>query len=415
MTSVLVQPERDADHRLSKGAWSFVNHLYYCLCCIKDLPHLSLTLDSPASASPFPSPSSSFVPPPTLEPREFAAKLHHLPKKSSMTAASTVNSGVNGYAQPAALRDSTNVSNPTTPTPGSKPDRPPSPSTPKVNGASLPAHPRINTELKDKEQEPEAPVTPRRMKHTSLSSSRPAPPSPSVSRRASGAPSSRPVSRAPSMSARRASRLSTASRLSQVVSSPVQPRPSPPPVKVRDFAYDAEDPRHTGQGPDAPRLSIISTASDASDSRRNSGWASFRWPQGKFWPFGGSGGSGSRTPEAMPSRSDFERNFDMSSPADESTSFNYDDQYEEDEYAEGEEPPLLPGLYRAAYAFEPEGTAEMALQEDQIVRVVGRGGGVGWAVVVKEDSGGGGEVQHALVPEGYLELVSLDEPTTEDA
>ena len=33
----------------------------------------------------------------------------------------------------------------------------------------------------------------------------------------------------------------------------------------------------------------------------------------------------------------------------------------------------------------------MALEEDQVVRVVGRGGGVGWAVVVK--LGGG----HALV------------------
>lgn len=123
----------------------------------------------------------------------------------------------------------------------------------------------------------------------------------------------------------------------------------------------------------------------------------------------------------MPSRSDFERNFDISSPADESTSFGYDDQYEDEdegaeEYAEGEEPPLLPGLYRAVFAFEPEGTAEMALQEDQIVRVVGRGGGVGWAVVVREDSGGGTtEVQHALVPEGYLELVSLDEPSPDDA
>ena len=40
-----------------------------------------------------------------------------------------------------------------------------------------------------------------------------------------------------------------------------------------------------------------------------------------------------------------------------------------------EEPPLLPGLYRALYAFEPEGTAEMRLDEDQVVRVIGRGGG----------------------------------------
>jgi hypothetical protein len=69
----------------------------------------------------------------------------------------------------------------------------------------------------------------------------------------------------------------------------------------------------------------------------------------------------------------------------------------------GQEHPLLPGLYRALYAFEPEGTAEMALEEDQVVRVIGRGGGVGWAIVAR-----GGDEGHALVPEGYLEIISLD-------
>ena len=63
---------------------------------------------------------------------------------------------------------------------------------------------------------------------------------------------------------------------------------------------------------------------------------------------------------------------------------------------------LVPGVYRALYAFEPEGTAEMALEEEQIVHVVGRGGGVGWAVVEREEGG------HALVPESYLELVEAD-------
>ena len=84
---------------------------------------------------------------------------------------------------------------------------------------------------------------------------------------------------------------------------------------------------------------------------------------------------------------------------------------EEGEYEEPQEP-LYPGLYRALYAFEPEGMAEMALDEDQIVRVVGRGGGIGWAVVVDERGGDevGEKVQvkHALVPEGYLEAVRLD-------
>jgi len=88
-----------------------------------------------------------------------------------------------------------------------------------------------------------------------------------------------------------------------------------------------------------------------------------------------------------------------------------DDDYEEDA--------LYPGLYRALYAFEPEGTAEMRLVEDQVVRVIGRGGGVGWAVVIDEK--GTAEAaeaeglasdlvapKHALVPESYLEPVQLD-------
>ena len=121
----------------------------------------------------------------------------------------------------------------------------------------------------------------------------------------------------------------------------------------------------------------------------------------------GGGGGG-------PSQNDFERNFeDAVSP-----SYEIDDPYDDDDddfddyedgMAEGEgedgvERPLLPGLYRALFAFEPEGTAEMALEEDQIVRVVGRGGGVGWAIVAR-----GGDESHALVPEGYLELVSLEQ------
>jgi hypothetical protein len=88
-----------------------------------------------------------------------------------------------------------------------------------------------------------------------------------------------------------------------------------------------------------------------------------------------------------------------------------------------------PGLYHALYACEPEGTAEMKLEEDQLMHVIGHGGGVGWAVVdqggvgvglgavgvgVRMGMGGGvgvgmETVGHALVPESYLEVVRLDE------
>lgn len=110
----------------------------------------------------------------------------------------------------------------------------------------------------------------------------------------------------------------------------------------------------------------------------------------------------------MPSQSDFDRNF---SSADDDT----DDDTEPDAEAEGEyaydgpEGELRPGWYRALYAFEPEGTAEMALREDQHVRVLGRGGGVGWAVARVE----GGE-GCALVPESYLEWRAPFQPGEEE-
>ena len=95
---------------------------------------------------------------------------------------------------------------------------------------------------------------------------------------------------------------------------------------------------------------------------------------------------------SMPSSSDFARNFDMASPT-ETESYPVESEAES-EYIDGDdddypdqEVPLLPGLYRAMFAFEPEGKSEMALVEDQIVRIVGRGGGVGWAVAEDGETG----------------------------
>ncbi|KAJ3926263.1 MAG: hypothetical protein NXY57DRAFT_748567 [Lentinula lateritia] len=56
--------------------------------------------------------------------------------------------------------------------------------------------------------------------------------------------------------------------------------------------------------------------------------------------------------------------------------------YEDDSLDSIGEGELIPGQYRALYSFEPEGPSEMKLTEGEIVMVVGRGGGVGWAVVV---------------------------------
>jgi len=210
------------------------------------------------------------------------------------------------------------------------------------------------------------------------------------------------------------------------------------------------------------------------------GWGSFGGggafaaaSQGRFSWTTGAGGGGTTaasvlesskttnsTTNGFPSRSDLDRNFldDSSGSSEHGESEYYDaasdsqpyDDDEDDQLYEEEEDALYPGLYRAIYAFEPEGTAEMRLVEDQIVRVVGRGGGVGWAVVVCEQtldsisgarsgtggsadasgSTGGGAAEgtgggsgpstrastgagfaapkHALVPESYLEPVKLD-------
>jgi hypothetical protein len=79
------------------------------------------------------------------------------------------------------------------------------------------------------------------------------------------------------------------------------------------------------------------------------------------------------------------------------------DEEEGEEEAEEEEP-LYRGLYRAMYAFDPKGTVEMALVEDHIVRIVGRGGVVGgrlWSTIAIVS------VMDLLVPESYLEPVRL--------
>jgi SH3 domain len=228
-------------------------------------------------------------------------------------------------------------------------------------------------------------------------------------------------------------------------------------VKIKDFAFVSTDDRHAGLGADVPKpnrvrvlnrfhrsrtasngshlsVSSIGTEEDGDGENEDEegglgedGWGGFKWGFGRFssWGFGRGGTSGrgdnsgegsSASSASFPSKTDFARNF--GEEAEEPDTYAYEDDEDEDDdereyydlgcggspHAPAEEEPLYPGLYRALYAFEPEGTAEMKLEEDQVVKVIGRGGGVGWAVV---DRGGGGG--HALVPESYLEVVRLDE------
>ncbi|KAF8548509.1 hypothetical protein OG21DRAFT_750859 [Imleria badia] len=351
---------------------------------------------------------------------------------------------------------------------------------------------------------------------TSLTSSRPAPPSPAVSRRTSGlsrtssrpvsgmnsAASSRPVSgvhhsrpisgagaaQSDMMTATtpiattptlprhphdRRPNLASASDLEPTPAEPtptltqaaVLPTTTPALIQIRDYGFAPTDSRFSGQGPHVPRANrpaVLARRLDSSSKSTptspsegdngnddndddyedideegegermsvdvvqrmweevvddgTSGWGGFKWGFGPAWGFGKVANGMGPTPSGagFPSRGDLDRNFggedeyeceDME--IEEEREAISDDEGEGDMDMDADvEPALFPGLYRALYTFEPEGTAEMKLEEDQVVRVIGRGGGVGWAVVVKDglkDTG-----VHALVPESYLEPVRLD-------
>jgi len=181
-------------------------------------------------------------------------------------------------------------------------------------------------------------------------------------------------------------------------------------IKVRDFAFpsyeDAEpDPRHVGLGQDAPRVNQLKylmkrlrVSPSASSSSSDSGL--------------------SDDDDNDNAEDDEEEQYDGFEQAQEA----FDDEYEWDSEESPTDTSLSPGLYRSLYPFSPEAPSEMALVEGQIVRVIGRGGGDGWAVVVVpnddkddgNDDGGNGstrkrKLRHALVPESYLEAVTLDE------
>ncbi|THV07022.1 hypothetical protein K435DRAFT_833957 [Dendrothele bispora CBS 962.96] len=165
------------------------------------------------------------------------------------------------------------------------------------------------------------------------------------------------------------------------------------------------------------------------------GSSGFQFGKGRFsWgPSASSSASNSNPSGAYPSQKDLARNFAgmEDSPATSSSESEEDSAYydasetQDGKYYEDstdEDVPLLPGFYRALYAFDPEGSAEVGLVEDQIVKVVGRGGGVGWAVVVvgnmgddgvwRNDLSDDGKEKHGLVPESYLEAWRLDDEDT---
>jgi len=400
---------------------------------VRDVPHLSVAVNHHTSSSPFPSPGSPFFPPPKLNAHEFAAK----PIEQIMRAIETKRKSTDPTGSAAQNRDGESTPTISLPGGGGSPPVTPTPQ----SFQTQPPPPKVII--------PDPPATPSE-KHPphreSLTSSRPAPPSPAASRRTSAALSrhssyarSRPTSRITSLSQ---SLLPTeevqqqGDHQAEGSSSTVVPSPKRRSLlmKIRDFAFPSSDDRHTGKGTDVPRpnrprhrsstySSSSSTHEDevanVEEEQRHGSWSSFRWNtlSQHFW--GDKRAQEQSDGKAGPSKTEFDINFDMSSPAEEISEPEYGDDDDDDDnegqdeegFLEGgDDEALIPGTYRALYAFEPEGTAEMALEEEQIVHVIGRGGGVGWAIVEKE---GGG---HALVPESYLDLVQADEdPDDPDA
>ncbi|KAG2132089.1 hypothetical protein DEU56DRAFT_739651 [Suillus clintonianus] len=391
---------------------------------IDQLPPLALR-----SSPPFPSPGSSFLPPPTPGPHEFAPPSRKQSKKDLDDIASSTAANGHACSGQATPNGAVNSPNHTFLDPRSRDT--PSPHRLVINPDSH--------DTEDPKLSPQPPSHSHRLSTqsvTSLTSSRPAPPSPAISRRASGLSRTSSKSRSRPVSGINSRPLSNAQRPVSAALSPsavLSRTPSGPPtefkvlIKIRDFAFAPSDPRFSGEGPNVPRLnrpkvlarrlrgsssstsSLISTSSTEEeddqweDENDTNGWGGFKWGFQKLQSGWGLG-SGSSSSEDFPSRTDFARNFgDGGGDDDESEVYEEPDEFSENQDDDEDEDMLYPGLYRALYSFDPEGTAEMKLDEDQVVRVVGRGGGVGWAVVVKEDTG-----VHALVPESYLEVVKLD-------
>ncbi|KAE9389018.1 hypothetical protein BT96DRAFT_414837 [Gymnopus androsaceus JB14] len=190
------------------------------------------------------------------------------------------------------------------------------------------------------------------------------------------------------------------------------------PLKIRDFTYQTPDPRHQGLGEDGRgtlnvpkenRVRVIYKM--LLDDAGYQAWKQAAIGANREAPDSDETDADSDEDEDQEDEED-EEGWDgqWTMPSDDSTDPNYADEEEEDIG------PLSPGLYRALYSFDPEGSREMALKEDQVVRVVGPGGGVGWAVVVVDgvDEKGNKRAsqkdrQLALVPESYLEALTLDD------
>ncbi|KAG5338643.1 hypothetical protein C0989_006732 [Termitomyces sp. Mn162] len=381
---------------------------------------LSICLDIPPSSSPFPSPSSSFLSPPVLGDHEFAMRPPppgNSARKGSLVGGGNVNANgtLNGdkeegkmsiYTEPAKSVESppfesqaiyippTTAISSTVPTPMPAPQPLAANSNELIRPPATPTYSLVSTTATPYTTIPSPVPSPSTSTSTTQNnppiSNRHAPPSPATSHRLSSMSTFSTRSHTPDASTTVSRAVSihrsprTSASMNQLTAAETVRIQDPIPralIRVRDFAFDKTDERFCGAGALVPRANHLAIL-----HRKLAGLP-----------------DDDEEEEAGGSEYD-EHDVDVDEVWEEMDPDP--DGGNEDE----EEEPLYPGLYRAMYAFEPEGTAEMALVEDQIVRVVGRGGGVGWAVVVDESTGidGDGEPRHALVPESYLEMFRLD-------
>ena len=145
------------------------------------------------------------------------------------------------------------------------------------------------------------------------------------------------------------------------------------------------------------------------------GWSTLGASSANF-PHDELGGVGGGKETSYPSHRELKRNFgqgtkykDYSGDSDaedgDEPSYSFDQDYSDLDRPPVVDSSLPPGSYRALHVFEAVGDTEMGLEEGQIVTVIGKERGDGWAVV--NDTREGREGCHALVPESYLELDQL--------
>lgn len=172
-------------------------------------------------------------------------------------------------------------------------------------------------------------------------------------------------------------------------------------VIVRDYAYPLDDARFLGLGPHRSRSNWCEGEPEPEEppEPEKPAWGMSSLGLGG-WGFLSRRQAEPEPPVGAPAADDTDFRLEGTTPDHDNDQYWSDD---DDEYEGADDDP--DGLFRAAYAFEPEGVNEMAVEVGDLLDVRGRGGGGdGWVVAIRLDSG-----HEGLVPEGYLEKVDHEE------